>query len=64
MTGSDFQMIKKEIDNIFSELDDINRQNDIVVHKKLMDWQTLYITTNSEKIALLKLLLRLTKYVK
>jgi len=62
MNKIDIDIIKKEIEIIFNELDNLDNQNEIVVHKKLMDWTTLRIVNKSEKIALLKLLQRLEKY--
>ena len=62
MNKIDIDIIKQEIEIIFNELDNLDNQNEIVVHKKLMDWTTLRIVNKSEKIALLKLLQRLEKY--
>jgi hypothetical protein len=64
MNNSDIEIIKKEIDNIFNELDNLDYQNKIVVQDKIMDWTTLRIVNKSEKIALLKLLQKLSKHIK
>jgi hypothetical protein len=57
----DIEDIKKEIDIIFKEIDNIDRANDIVVKRKIMDWNTFHICQQSEKIGILKLLDRLMK---
>ena len=64
MNHKDIEIIKKEIENISNELDDLDYQNNTVVHKKLYDWTTLHIINNSEKIGMLKLLQRLEKNIK
>lgn len=64
MNHSDILIIKKEVDKLFDELDDLNYQNDIVVRQKLYTWDTMRTIIQSEKIGALKLLQRLERKIK